>query len=65
MSALRKQMEGDMAVRGLAYRTRQSYVAAIAQLARHYGRRPDEISEAEVQRYLCICSRSAGSPIAV
>ena len=52
MSALRKQMEADMAVRGLAYRTRQSYVAAVAHLARHYGRRPDEISEAEVQRYL-------------
>jgi hypothetical protein len=41
-----------MAVRGLAYRTRKSYVDAVAQLARHYGRRPDELSEAEVQRYL-------------
>jgi len=26
MSALRKQMEADMAIRGLAYRTREAYV---------------------------------------
>lgn len=52
MSALRKQMEADMALRGLAYRTRETYVASVAKLARHYGRRPDQISEAEVQRYL-------------
>ena len=52
MSALRKQMEADMAIRGLAYRTREAYVGSVAKLARHYGRRPDQISEAEVQRYL-------------
>lgn len=52
MSALRTQMEADMAIRGLAYRTREAYVESVAKLARHYGRRPDQISEAEVQRYL-------------
>jgi hypothetical protein len=52
MSTLRKQMEADMALRALAYRTRETYVASVAKLARHYGRRPDQISEAEVQRYL-------------
>ena len=52
MSALRKQMEADMAVRGLAYRTRETYVHSVAKLARFYGRGPDRISEAEVQRYL-------------
>ncbi len=52
MSALRKQMEADMALRGLAYRTREAYVGAVAKLAQHYGRGPDQISEAEVQRYL-------------
>jgi integrase/recombinase XerD len=52
MSALRKQMEADMAFRGLAYRTRETYVASVAKLARHYGGRPDQISEAEVQRDL-------------
>ena len=52
MSALRKQMEADMAVRGMAYRTREAYVGSVAELAEYYGRRPDRISEAEVQRYL-------------
>lgn len=52
MSALRKQMEADMAIRGLAYRTRESYVNSVAKLAQHYGKRPDQISEAEVQGYL-------------
>ena len=51
MSALRKQMEADMALRGLAYRTRQTYIEWVAKLAKFYGRRPDQISEAEVQCY--------------
>ena len=52
MSPLRKQMEADMAVRGLAYRTRETYVESVAKLAKFYGRGPDRISEAEGQRYL-------------
>ena len=52
MSALRKQMEADMALRGLAYRTRETYIESVAKLAKFYGRRPDQISEAEVQCYL-------------
>ena len=52
MSPLRKQMDEDMVVRGLAERTREAYLGAVASLAKHYGRRPDRIDEAEVQRYL-------------
>lgn len=52
MSPMRKQMEADMAIRGLAYRTRETYVESVAKLAKYYGRGPDRISEAEVQRYL-------------
>ena len=52
MSPLRKQMESDMAVRGLAYRTRETYAQSVAKLAKYYSRRPDQISEIEVQRYL-------------
>jgi site-specific recombinase XerD len=52
MSPLRKQMEADMAARGLAYRTRETYVGSVAQLAKFYRRSPDRISEAEVQKYL-------------
>jgi site-specific recombinase XerD len=52
MNTLRKQMQADMALRGLAYRTRESYLDGVAKLAKFYGRRPDRISEAECQRYL-------------
>ena len=52
MSPLRKQMEADMVVRGLAYRTRGAYLESVTKLAKFYGRTPDQINEAEVQRYL-------------
>jgi hypothetical protein len=38
MSPLRKQMEADMVVRGLAYRTREAYVESVAKLAKFYGK---------------------------
>ena len=52
MGALRKQMDGDLVVRGMSVRTRESYLGAVAGLAKYYGRRPDQIREQEVQRYL-------------
>ncbi|MGH8582600.1 MAG: site-specific integrase, partial [Gammaproteobacteria bacterium] len=52
MGALRKQMEADMALRGLAYRTRQAYIESVAKVAKFYGKSPDQISEPECQRYL-------------
>ncbi len=52
MSALRKQMEADMALRGLAYRTRQAYIESVAKLAKFYGKSPDRITEPECQSYL-------------
>lgn len=52
MSALRKQMDGDLVVRGMSVRTRKAYVKAVADLAKYYGRRPDRITEQEVQNYL-------------
>jgi site-specific recombinase XerD len=52
MSPLRKQMDEDMVLRGLAERTRESYLYAVAGLAKHYGTRPDQLDQAEVQSYL-------------
>ena len=52
MSPLRKQMDEDMVVRGLAERTREAYLGAVASLAKHYGRRPDRIDEAELLKQL-------------
>ena len=52
MGTLRKQMDGDLVVRGMAVRTREAYLGAVAGLAKYYGRRPDRIGETEVQNYL-------------
>ena len=52
MGALREQMERQMVLRRMSVRTRQSYSAAVAQLAKHYRRRPDRLTEAEIQGYL-------------
>jgi integrase/recombinase XerD len=52
MTALRQQMENDMDLRGMAVRTRQSYIEAVRGLAKFYRRRPDAISVEEVQGYL-------------
>jgi integrase/recombinase XerD len=52
MGALRRQMDGDLVVRGMSVRTRQAYLGAVAGLAKHYGRSPEDISKQEVQSYL-------------
>ncbi len=52
MGALRKRMQGDLVVRDMSVRTREAYLGAVAGLAKYYGRRPDRITEPEVQNYL-------------
>ncbi len=52
MTTLRMRMDNDLLVRGMAERTRESYLAAVTRLARHYHRAPDELSPQEVQAYL-------------
>ncbi len=52
MTTLRMRMDNDLLVRGMAERTRESYLAAVTRLARHYDRSPDRLSPQEVQAYL-------------
>ena len=52
MTELRRRMDDDMVVRGMAVRTRETYLAAVKGLAKHYRRSPDQISDEEVQAYL-------------
>jgi integrase/recombinase XerD len=51
MTPLRQRMLEDMQLRGLAARTQESYLAAVQQLAVHYGRSPDLITEEELRQY--------------
>lgn len=52
MTELRRRMDEDMIVRGMADRTRETYLWAVAGLATFYHRSPDQITDAEVQAYL-------------
>jgi len=52
MGELRDRMHHDMVVRGLAERTQESYLAAVAGLAKFYSRPPDRLTQREVEAYL-------------
>ncbi|MDD2806842.1 MAG: site-specific integrase [Elusimicrobiales bacterium] len=52
MSALRDHMQDAMRVRGFALRTRQSYVEAVARLARFYRASPDRLTPEQVEGWL-------------
>ena len=52
MGELRERMSHALVIRGLSSRTRESYLAAVKGLAKYYHKRPDELSEQQVQRYV-------------
>ena len=60
MGELRKRMEEAMIARGLSERTRETYLGAVAGLAKHYMRRPDQLAEREVEAYLVWMLRERG-----
>jgi len=52
MSELRQRMDNAMRLRGLADRTRESYLACVSALARYYRQPPDQLNAAAIQAYL-------------
>jgi len=51
MISLRQQMTQDLQIAGLSERTQEAYLRAVRQLADHYGRAPDRLTEQEVRDY--------------
>jgi integrase/recombinase XerD len=51
ITPLRQKMIEGMQLRGLSERTQQAYVGAMQQLAIHYGKSPDLITEEELRQY--------------
>ena len=51
MTELRKRMIECLQLRGLSERTQEAYVRAVRQLAEHYHKSPDLISEEELRQY--------------
>lgn len=52
MTPLRQRMLDALQVRGMAVRTQESYIDAVARLARHYDCSPDTLKSEQVQQYL-------------
>jgi site-specific recombinase XerD len=51
MTILRQRMLEDMQLRGLSERTQALYLGAVRQLAQHYHKSPDLITEEELRQY--------------
>ncbi len=51
MSPLQQRMLEDMQLRGLSARTQEAYARAVWQLAQHYHRSPEQLSDAELRQY--------------
>lgn len=52
MTELRQRMIDAMVLRGLAVRTRETYLACVAALAKHYRCSPDQLDAGQIQAYL-------------
>ena len=61
MTPLRKQYYEYLVLRGYSERTIESYVAAVAGLARHYRRSPNAITGPEIRDYLLVLHRQGRS----
>lgn len=51
MTRLRKRMQEDLQLHGYAERTQEMYLRAVRQLAEHYHKSPDRITEQELRDY--------------
>lgn len=51
MTELRRRMIEDLQLKGMSERTQEMYVRAVRQLAEHYRKAPDRLSEEELRRY--------------
>ena len=51
MTPLRRRMLEDMQLRGFSARTQECYAAAVRQLAEHYHRSPDQLTEEDLRQY--------------
>jgi integrase/recombinase XerD len=48
---LRERMRQDLQLAGLSERTQEAYLRSVRQLAAHFGRPPDQITEPELREY--------------
>src|SRR5919108_2643043 len=51
VTELRRRMIEDLQLAGMSERTQEMYVRAVRQLAQHYKKSPDKITEEELRQY--------------
>jgi integrase/recombinase XerD len=51
VTPLRQRMIEDMQLRGLSPRTQEAYICKVSQLAQHYGKSPDLLSDEDLRQY--------------
>src|SRR3972149_1485066 len=51
MTHLRKRMIEDMQLRGFSAKTQEAYLRSVRQLAEHYGKFPEHITEEDLRQY--------------
>ncbi|MSQ97055.1 MAG: integrase, partial [Gemmataceae bacterium] len=51
MTALRQRLLEDLRLRNYSPRTEEAYVAAVAKLARHFNRSPDQLSGEDIRAF--------------
>ena len=49
---LRERMRQELQLAGLSERTQEAYLRSVRQLATHFGKPPDQITEPELRQYL-------------
>ena len=49
---LRERMRQDLQIAGLSERTQEAYLRSVRQLATHFGKPPDQVTEPELRQYL-------------
>lgn len=52
MTVLRQRMDDAMVLRGFALRTRETYLACVSGLAKHYRCSPDRLDASQIEAYL-------------
>src|SRR3954470_11062640 len=57
MTPLRHQFIRELVLRGTSPRTQESYVAAVAAIARHYKQPPDKLTDEQLKDYLFYLAR--------
>lgn len=49
---LRERMRQELQLAGLSERTQEAYLRSVRQLATHFGKPPDQVTEPELRQYL-------------